>query len=38
MIFALTLSLLVTLPFLWVLARRPVLRRLALRNAARRPK
>ncbi len=36
--FALTLSLLVTLPFLWVLARRPVLRRLALRNAARRPK
>jgi putative ABC transport system permease protein len=36
--FALALSLLVTLPFLWVLARRPVLRRLALRNAARRPK
>lgn len=36
--FGLLLSLLLTLPFLWVLARRPILRRLALRNAARRPK
>jgi putative ABC transport system permease protein len=28
----------VSLPFLWVLARRPVLRRLAVRNAVRRPR
>ena len=30
--------LLVSLPFLWIVARRPVLRRLALRNAVRRPR
>jgi putative ABC transport system permease protein len=31
-------ALLLSLPFLWILARRPVLRRLALRNALRRPR
>jgi putative ABC transport system permease protein len=35
---ALAAALLLSLPFLFVLARRPVLRRLALRNAARRPR
>jgi putative ABC transport system permease protein len=35
---ALALSLLVSLPFLFVLLRRPVLRRLAVRNAVRRPR
>jgi putative ABC transport system permease protein len=35
---ALALSLLASLPFLFVLLRRPVLRRLALRNAVRRPR
>ncbi|HEX6702782.1 MAG TPA: hypothetical protein VF101_18795, partial [Gaiellaceae bacterium] len=35
---ALALSILVTVPFAWVLTRRRVLRRLALRNATRRPK
>jgi putative ABC transport system permease protein len=34
----LLISLLVSLPFLFVLARRPILRRLALRNAVRRPR
>jgi putative ABC transport system permease protein len=34
----LVLALLVSLPFLFILARRPVLRRLALRNATRRPR
>ena len=34
----LLISLLVSLPFLFVLARRPILRRLALRNAIRRPR
>ena len=34
----LILFLLVSLPFLFVLARRPILRRLALRNAVRRPR
>jgi len=38
MIPALVLVLLLSLPFLWVLARRPVLRRLAVRNALRRPR
>ncbi len=31
-------SLLISLPFLYILARRPILRRLALRNAVRRPR
>ena len=31
-------SLLISLPFLFILARRPILRRLALRNAMRRPR
>jgi putative ABC transport system permease protein len=31
-------SVLASLPFLWILARRPVLRRLAFRNATRRPR
>jgi putative ABC transport system permease protein len=35
---ALVLVLLLSLPFLWVLVRRPVLRRLAVRNAVRRPR
>jgi len=35
---ALAAALLLSVPFLFVLARRPVLRRLALRNAARRPR
>jgi putative ABC transport system permease protein len=35
---ALLLSLLVSLPFLFVLVRRPVLRRMAVRNAVRRPR
>jgi putative ABC transport system permease protein len=34
----LLISLLVSLPFLYVLARRPILRRLAVRNAVRRPR
>jgi putative ABC transport system permease protein len=34
----LLISLLVALPFLYVLARRPILRRLAVRNAVRRPR
>jgi putative ABC transport system permease protein len=34
----LLISLLISLPFLFVLARRPILRRLALRNAVRRPR
>src|SRR6476619_1293672 len=38
MIPALVLVLLLSLPFLWVLLRRPVLRRLAVRNAFRRPR
>src|SRR5512133_4339354 len=32
------ISLLISLPFLFILARRPILRRLALRNAMRRPR
>jgi putative ABC transport system permease protein len=32
------LVVLVSMPFLWIVARRPVLRRLALRNAVRRPR
>ncbi len=36
--FALIAALVVSLPFLFVLARRPVLRRLAIRNAVRRPR
>jgi putative ABC transport system permease protein len=36
--FAAAAALLLSLPFLWILARRPVLRRLALRNAVRRPR
>jgi putative ABC transport system permease protein len=35
---ALVISLLVSLPFLYVLVRRPILRRLAVRNALRRPR
>jgi putative ABC transport system permease protein len=35
---SLVITLLVSLPFLYVLARRPILRRLALRNAVRRPR
>ena len=35
---ALLVSLLVSLPFLFVLARRPILRRLAVRNMVRRPR
>ena len=36
--FAIAFALVISLPFLYVLARRPVLRRLALRNAVRRPR
>jgi putative ABC transport system permease protein len=35
---ALLISVLVALPFLYILARRPILRRLAVRNAVRRPR
>src|SRR5881394_393814 len=35
---AVLISLLVSAPFLFILARRPILRRLALRNAVRRPR
>ena len=38
MIAALAAVLLLSLPFLYILARRPVLRRLAVRNAVRRPR
>ena len=34
----LLISLLVSAPFLYILARRPILRRMAVRNAARRPR
>ncbi|MGZ8697865.1 MAG: hypothetical protein ACXWZ1_10990, partial [Gaiellaceae bacterium] len=38
MVATLLVSLLVSLPFFYILARRPILRRLAVRNAMRRPR